>query len=31
MELDRTYDADFEILGKKAQNPSAAEVDFMWG
>lgn len=31
MELDRTYDADFEIFGKKAQNPSAAEVDFYVG
>ncbi len=31
MELDRTYDADFEIFGKKAQNPSDAEVDFYVG
>ena len=31
MELDRTYDADFEIFGEKAQNPSAAEVDFYVG
>jgi predicted transcriptional regulator YdeE len=27
MELDRTYDADFEIFGEKAQNPSDAEVE----
>jgi predicted transcriptional regulator YdeE len=31
MELDRTYDADFEIFGEKAQNPSDAEVDFYVG
>lgn len=31
MELDRTYDADFEIFGEKAQNPSNAEVDFYVG
>ncbi|QDH80696.1 AraC family transcriptional regulator [Echinicola soli] len=31
MELDRTYDADFEIFGEKAQNPSDAEVDFYLG
>ncbi len=28
MELDRKYDADFEIFGEKAQNPSDAEVVF---
>mgnify|MGYP003635659516 CR=1 FL=1 len=31
MELDRNYDTDFEIFGKKAQNPSDAEVDFYVG
>ncbi|WKN43518.1 GyrI-like domain-containing protein [Tunicatimonas pelagia] len=31
MELDRTYNADFEIFGEKAQNPSDAEVDFYVG
>ena len=31
MELDRTYDADFEIFGEKAQNPSDAEVEFYIG
>lgn len=31
MELDRTYDADFEIFDEKAQNPSDAEVDFYVG
>ena len=31
MELDRAYDADFEIFGEKAQNPSDAEVDFYVG
>ncbi|GAA5024101.1 AraC family transcriptional regulator [Marivirga lumbricoides] len=31
MELERTYDADFEIFGGKAQNPSDAEVDFYIG
>ena len=31
MELDRTYYADFEIFGEKAQNPSKAEVDFYVG
>jgi predicted transcriptional regulator YdeE len=31
MELNRTYDADFEIFGEKAQNPSDAEVDFYVG
>lgn len=28
MDLDRAYTADFEVFGKKAQNPSDAEVDF---
>jgi predicted transcriptional regulator YdeE len=28
MDLDRVYTADFEVYGKKAQNPSDAEVDF---
>lgn len=31
MELDRVYDADFEVFGEKAQNPSDAEVDFYVG
>jgi|TARA_R110002096_G_scaffold150589_1_gene312647 predicted transcriptional regulator YdeE len=31
MNLNRTYIADFEIYGKKAQNPSAAEVDIYLG
>lgn len=31
MELDRTYDADFEIFGGKAQNPTSAEVEFYVG
>ncbi len=31
MELDRNYDADFEIFGEKAQNPSDAEIDFYVG
>ena len=31
MDLDRTFDADFEIFGEKAQNPSNAEVDFYVG
>ena len=31
MKLDRTYVADFEIFGHKAQNPSNAEVDFYVG
>ena len=31
MELDRTYDADFEIFGEKAQNPTDAEVEFYVG
>jgi predicted transcriptional regulator YdeE len=31
MELDRTYDADFEIFGEKSQNPSDAEVAFYVG
>ena len=28
MKLDRAYTADFEIYGSKAQDPTAAEVDF---
>lgn len=28
MELDRAFTADFEAFGKKAQNPTDAEVDF---
>lgn len=28
MELNRTFTADFEVFGEKAQNPSYAEVDF---
>jgi predicted transcriptional regulator YdeE len=31
MELNRTFVADFEIYGEKAQNPSDAEVDFYVG
>jgi predicted transcriptional regulator YdeE len=31
MELDRTYDADFEIFGEKAQNLADAEVEFYVG
>ncbi|WP_338378798.1 GyrI-like domain-containing protein [uncultured Flavobacterium sp.] len=31
MELDRTYDADFEIFGEKVQNPADAEVEFYVG
>lgn len=31
MKLNRTYVADFEIFGEKAQNPSDAEVDFYVG
>lgn len=31
MELDRTFNADFEIFGEKAQNPSDSEVDFYVG
>jgi len=31
MDLDRTYIADFEVFGEKAQNPSDAEVDFYVG
>jgi predicted transcriptional regulator YdeE len=27
MDLDRSYTADFEIYGEKAQNPENAEVD----
>ncbi|SKB97344.1 hypothetical protein SAMN05660903_03577 [Salegentibacter salinarum] len=28
MELDRTYNANVEIFGERAQSPSYAEVDF---
>ncbi|MCD7971868.1 MAG: effector binding domain-containing protein [Candidatus Azobacteroides sp.] len=28
MDLDRGYTADFEVFGKKAQNPENAEIDF---
>ncbi len=28
-DLDRTYTADFEVYGEKAQNPSDAEVDIL--
>ena len=28
MELNRLFTSDFEVFGKKAQNPSDAEVDF---
>lgn len=31
MDLARSFDADFEIFGEKAQNPSNAEVDFYVG
>lgn len=31
MELDRTYLADFETFGEKAQNPADAEIDFYVG
>ena len=31
MDLNRTYLADFEIYGQKAQNPSTAEVDIYIG
>ncbi|GAB3003349.1 hypothetical protein GCM10027284_21340 [Cyclobacterium sediminis] len=31
MDLNRSYVADFEIYGEKAQNPSAAEVDIYVG
>ena len=31
LDLNRTYLADFEIYGEKAQNPLAAEVDFYVG
>lgn len=30
-DLDRTYVADFEVYGKKAQNPEDAEVDIFVG
>ncbi len=28
LDLDRAYTADFEVFGKKSQNPNDAEVDF---
>lgn len=28
MDLDRSYTADFEVFGEKAQNPTDAEIDF---
>lgn len=31
MDLDRAYEADFEIYGSKAQNPNDAEVDIYIG
>lgn len=31
MNLDRNFEADFEVFGQKAQNPSDAEVDFYVG
>lgn len=31
MELERTYNVDFEIFSEKVQNPSDAEVDFYVG
>jgi len=31
MDLNRNYDADFEVFGEKAQDPSNAEVDFYVG
>ncbi|MCL6220882.1 GyrI-like domain-containing protein [Zunongwangia pacifica] len=31
MNVDRTFVADFEVYGEKAQNPSDAEVDFYVG
>jgi hypothetical protein len=31
MDLSRTYIADFEVFGEKAQNPSDAEIDFYVG
>ena len=31
MDLDRTYQADFEIFGEKARNPADAEVEFYVG
>jgi predicted transcriptional regulator YdeE len=29
MDLNRTFTADFEVYGQKAQNPNDAEVDFL--
>lgn len=31
MDLNRTFEADFEAFGEKAQNPEKAEVDFYVG
>lgn len=31
MNLDRTFNSDFEVFGEKAQNPSDAEVEFYVG
>ncbi len=31
MDLDRSYRADFEVYGEKAQNPADAEVDILIG
>ncbi|RLJ80467.1 GyrI-like domain-containing protein [Pedobacter alluvionis] len=29
MNLERVFTADFEVFGEKAQNPAAAEIDFL--
>ena len=29
MDLDRTFTADFEVFGAKAQNPADEEIDFL--
>lgn len=29
MNLERVFTADFEVFGEKAQNPTAAEIDFL--
>ncbi|MCH2083609.1 MAG: WYL domain-containing protein [Saprospiraceae bacterium] len=31
LDMDRNFEADFEVFGEKAQNPSNAEVDFYVG
>lgn len=31
LDIDRNFEADFEVFGEKAQNPSIAEVDFYIG